>query len=315
MALAIACGGGGGTSRSAADGSAPAQPLPPLDSLPAQSPDPAKSGADSDKRIAEARASSKSKPDEIEARALLGATLYDGGKSAEAERVYRELLERHPGHVGSLVGLAQILMDRDDLDGAGAAIERALKTNPESIPALQKKIALLLARDQAAEAVSLAETSQHLDANSAALQAALGDAQRSFGDLPKAIAAYRKAVGLNPGWAPGWTRLGEALAENGDDAEAQAALAKALVCNPESYPAYRALARLYFDNGQPEQAVGAWERALRLQPDRGEAHEGMAEALLAARRPAEARGHAEEAQRLGRDVHALLQKIARAGTP
>ena len=41
-----------------------------------------------------------------------------------------------------------------------------------------------------------------LHPKSASLQASLGDAQRSFGDLPKTIAAYRKAVDLNPGWAP-----------------------------------------------------------------------------------------------------------------
>jgi tetratricopeptide (TPR) repeat protein len=322
VALATACGGDGGTARNAAPGTAaspaeaaPAGKLPPLDSLRVNSPDPTRSGADSDKRISQARASSQGKPEAIEARALLGAELYDGGRSAKAERVYRELLKQHPEHVGALVGLAQILIDRDDLDGAGAVIERALKANPESIPALQMKIAWLLGRDQAAEAVSQAESALRRAANSAALQGALGDAQRSYGDLPKAIEAYRKVVGLNPEWAPGWTRLGESLAQNGDAAEAQAALTRALERNPESYPAYRALARLYFDNGQPEQAVGAWERALHLQPDRGEAHEGMAEALLAARRPAEARRYAEEAQRRGRDVHALLQKIDRAKTP
>jgi len=215
MALAIACGGGGETPRNASDGTAappmtaaPAKLLPPLDSLQVQTPEPAKSAAGSDKRISEARAASQGNPEAIEARALLGAELYDGGQSAEAERVYKELLARNPEHVSSLVALAQILIDRDDLDGAGALIERALKANPNSIPALQKKIALLVARDQAVEAVSLAEKVVRLDANSAALQAALGDAQRSFGDLPKAIEAYRKAVVLNPEWAPGWTRLG-----------------------------------------------------------------------------------------------------------
>jgi tetratricopeptide (TPR) repeat protein len=320
MVLAIACGGSGGSAPGPADGAAaapataaPAAALPALDSLQAHPPDPARSGADSAKRIAQARASSQGQPDAIEARALLGAELYDGGKSAEAERVYKELLAQHPDHVGALVGLAQILMDRDDLDGAGAALDRALRANPESIPALQKKVAWLVARDQPAEAVSLAGKGLRLDANSSALQAALGDAERAYGDLPKAIAAYRKAVALKPDWAPGWTHLGESLAENGDAAEAQTALAKALALNPESYPAYRALARLYFDNGQPEQAVAAWERALRVQPDRAEAHEEIAEALLAARRPADARRHAEEAQRRGRDVKALLQKIDRAG--
>lgn len=336
VALVIACGGEREPARSAAE--APAAPptntnndanavaapvgkearaeaLPALDSLPLHSPDPARSSAASKQRISEAGATSQAKPDAIEARALLGAELYDGGRSPEAERVYRDLLARHPDHVASLVGLAQILMDRDDLAGAGAAIDRALKANSESIPALQKKIALLLARDQAEQAVGVAQAALRLDAKSAALHAALGDAQRAHGDLPKAIEAYRTAVGLNPGWAPGWTRLGEALAENGDASEAQSALARALESNPESYPAYRALARLYYDNGQPEQAVAAWERALRLQPERGEAHQGMAEALLASKRPAEARRHAEEAQRRGRDVNALLQQIDRAAAP
>ena len=240
IALAMACGGGGGTAQSGAPGTAapsaqtaPAAPLPPLESLQVNSPDPSRSGADSSQRISQARASSQSKPEAIETRALLGAELYDGGKSAEAERVYKDLLKQHPEHVASLVGLAQILIDRDDLDGAGPLIDRALKANPESIPALQRRVALLLARDQAAEAVSVAQTALRLDAKSAALQAALGDAQRAFGDLPKAIAA----------------------------------------------------------------------------------HEGIAEALLAAKRLEEARRHAEEALRRGRDVHALLKTIDRAGTP
>src|SRR6266446_9000018 len=91
IAFAIACGGGGGTAPSAAHGTAappaqaaPAGPLPPLDSLQVHSPDPARSGADSSKRISQARASSQSKPEAVEARALLGAELYDGGKSAQA---------------------------------------------------------------------------------------------------------------------------------------------------------------------------------------------------------------------------------------
>src|SRR6185503_3003612 len=74
-ALAIACGGGGEPARSAADGSA----APPAQAAPA-----------------EARAASPGKPDPIEAQAVLGAELYDGGRSADAERVYSEVLKSHP---------------------------------------------------------------------------------------------------------------------------------------------------------------------------------------------------------------------------
>src|SRR5262245_53235067 len=51
------------------------------------------------------KASSAPKPDGIEGRALRAAELYDAGKSADAERAYREILSENPEHVGSLVGL------------------------------------------------------------------------------------------------------------------------------------------------------------------------------------------------------------------
>jgi cytochrome c-type biogenesis protein CcmH/NrfG len=127
--------------------------------------------------------------------------------------------------------------------------------------------------------------------------------------VPKAIAADRTSVQLNPQAAPGWVRLGEALAQNGNAPEAEKTLKRALELNPSSYPAHRALARMHFDEGHPDRAVEAWGQALKLQPDRGEAHEGLAEALLAARRPADARLEAEQAKRLGRNVDPLLKKI------
>jgi tetratricopeptide (TPR) repeat protein len=42
-------------------------------------------------------------------RHLLGAELMRGGKSTEAERVYREDLQRHPGNGWALYGLMQAL--------------------------------------------------------------------------------------------------------------------------------------------------------------------------------------------------------------
>src|SRR5688572_1759941 len=105
-ALTIACGGGGEPARGAAEGSA----APAGQAIPA-----------------EARVSSPGRSDPVEAEAARAAELYDSGRSADAERAYREILQQHPEHVGSLVGLAQILLDREDLDGAGAVVERALK--------------------------------------------------------------------------------------------------------------------------------------------------------------------------------------------
>src|SRR5262249_17837875 len=216
LPLSIGCGNNAGTTPAAATApgvtpakaavpdATPASPLPPLEAQHLSPPGTAAPGA-AELTIAENRAVKGKGPDGIDARAGQADRLYDGGRSAEAEKIYREVLSGHPDHVASLAGLAQILLDRDDLNGAAPLVDRALKANPDSVPAVQRKIALLLARDQSDQAVTLAQTALRREANSAALQAALGDAQRAYGDLPKAIDAYRKAVALNPGWAPGWT--------------------------------------------------------------------------------------------------------------
>src|SRR5262245_27601195 len=118
-ALALACGAGGTTTRNAAErqpaspDAAPANPLPVLESLKVPAPDPARPRAGAGRTAGEALGSPQGATQEIDAQALRAADLYDAGKSPEAERQYGELLRRHPDHVASLVGMAQILVDRD----------------------------------------------------------------------------------------------------------------------------------------------------------------------------------------------------------
>src|SRR5262245_26617977 len=190
---AFACGRGAGTAQSEAppaapdarsaqeQGSAPGAPpaeskkapaeaLAPMSALQVPAAAPAKAAAEAEKRIETARAASQSASDPLEAKARLAAELYDAGKGPEAERIYREILRDHRDHVGAHVGLAQILIDRDDLAGAGAANASALAANPQSVPALQQKVALLIAGDHASDAVGVAEKALRLDPGSASLQ-------------------------------------------------------------------------------------------------------------------------------------------------
>ena len=59
------------------------------------------------------------------ARHWLGAALLEAGRHADAERVYREDLERHPHNGWSLLGLQQALKAQGKTDDGGETSRRA----------------------------------------------------------------------------------------------------------------------------------------------------------------------------------------------
>src|SRR5262249_6403683 len=60
------------------------------------------------------------------------------------------------------------------------------------------------------------------------LHYALGNVYIRVGDYPKAVAAYRAAIGANPGYARAYTNLAVALGDQGDFAAAEKAAGNAL---------------------------------------------------------------------------------------
>jgi len=85
------------------------------------------------------------------------------------------------------------------------------------------------------------------------------------GKLAEAVAQFRQAVTLDPGYAPAWRNLGYALDKSGQVAEAVAAYQKAVELEPE-LNAHNNLGVLYDKQGRSEQAIQEFEKALKLDP-------------------------------------------------
>ncbi len=85
------------------------------------------------------------------------------------------------------------------------------------------------------------------------------------GKQAEAVAEFRQAVTLDPGYAPAWRNLGFALDKQGQVDEAVAAYQKAVALEPE-LNTHNNLGVLYDKQGRSEQAIQEFEKALKLDP-------------------------------------------------
>jgi tetratricopeptide (TPR) repeat protein len=73
------------------------------------------------------------KPDRDDVRMMLAQAFVKAGALAVAEKVYRDVLARHPEHGPALVGLAQTLIGQGQTEAAEPPIEQALAADPDSV--------------------------------------------------------------------------------------------------------------------------------------------------------------------------------------
>jgi tetratricopeptide (TPR) repeat protein len=100
----------------------------------------------------------------------------------------------------------------------------------------------------------------------------LGVALWDKGDLAAAIAAYQKAIDLDPQYFKAYYNLGLALRKKGDLAGAIAAYQKAIDLDPmPAQPCYD-LGNALQDKGDLAAAMAAYQRAIELNPDYAQAH-------------------------------------------
>lgn len=115
------------------------------------------------------------------------------------------------------------------------------------------------------------------------------------------IAAYSRAVELDPRFFQAWFNLGVALASSGQTDRAIAAYRAALALEPASLPALRNLGRVLLQYGKLEDARIVFDEALRLDPDNPKSHNDAGEVRRAAGRIPEAEAAFREALRLDPD--------------
>jgi tetratricopeptide (TPR) repeat protein len=100
--------------------------------------------------------------------------------------------------------------------------------------------------------------------------------EEELGEHREAIALFRRAAELDPGYWPARLRLAEALSAAGDLDRSQTEYERLVRDYPDLALAHYGLARLLRQRGARTASIAAFERAVELEPPFGPAHYGLA---------------------------------------
>jgi Flp pilus assembly protein TadD len=107
----------------------------------------------------------------------------------------------------------------------------------------------------------------------------LGLALRERGRLDEAIASYREAIEIDPGFGDAHANLSQALLEEGRARESLTEAAAAARLKPDDEEAQYNLGTALAGQGRFEEAIEALRAAVRLKPDYAKAHANLGSAL------------------------------------
>ena len=262
---------------------------------------------------------------DVSAQFTLAQLYTDGGDSAKAEAVYREIVKaqdtRAPG-LEARTRLAALLMARGERAAAAELLAAVLKQSPHDAPALELRASLELADDDARSAIGDLRAALRDQPTAAGPLRALARAHSLNGEPALAEEALRQAMDGNP--KNGEVRIelaillqqlgrparalevlepfakehpadGRAQAEvfraalaAKDRAAARAAADRTLAGDPRSALGHYFLGLLAEQDGRADEALREYDSALADHPDAGEALEAAVRLLVARRRSAEA---------------------------
>ncbi len=230
-------------------------------------------------------------PADADARLLLGSVLMEEGRREESIAQLREGARLRPKSAEAQNALGEAFIAFDDPQSACAPFESAVALDPNLAAAQANLGAALLQLGQADAAAphldrAIALIGKQPDAAYPLYLRAKILSER--GQPEKAAADLRQAVALRSDFAEAWSDLGDARKTLRDDTGALAAFSRAVELNPADSVAQYRLASELLAQAKPHDAVPHFQEAVRLTPSDQSALNGLQRALRADGRTEEA---------------------------
>lgn len=245
------------------------------------------------------------------ARLKFALALAGEGRHADAERIYRELLEHYPGHAdllhlagnaalaqGRYAEAVQLLTNARESGSAGPEVnlhlglahaalgdvqraancyERAIAASADFVPALFNLGRLHQQAGRAAAAAEKYRRALEFARENVDLHIALAEVRRELGDHESALASAQRALELAPDSPDAWVQHGHALREAGRGVEAIADYRRAVALRPDLSHAHLHLGNaLFLDAHDFAAATAEYQRMLELDAGSSEARFNLA---------------------------------------
>ncbi len=218
-------------------------------------------------------------PGQPDALNLLGAIALQSGKRQAAADLFGRAIKARPAEPVFHNNLGLSLKDLDKLDQAAASYRKAISLNPDYLEAHYNLGNVLQIQGKPDEASASYRKALALKPDYAEAHGNLGSALQAQGKLDEACASYRKAISLRPDFVEAHGNLGNALQEQGKPDEASASYLRALALKPDYFKARGNLGKLLQEQDRFDEAIDCYRQALALKPDLAEMHFNLGSAL------------------------------------
>lgn len=186
------------------------------------------------------------------------------GRRAEAEELYRELLQENPDSVRARNNLGILLDENGDHQGAVAELSIARQLNPRNGEVLGNLGAALGAMGRYVEAEEALRAAHRLDPSNHEIRANLGILYFRKGLYQQAEAELAAVCARDPDHGTALFYRGEALNRLGRVEEAIEVLSRAVELAPGNPRAYHTLGVLFDKKGLPERAGPMYRKSREL---------------------------------------------------
>jgi tetratricopeptide (TPR) repeat protein len=208
-------------------------------------------------------------------------------RSADAEKIYRELISLRPASDAGYRHLARVLQEKGDVRGAIVQLQKAARMKGAN-PRVYMRLALAYRAlaDRKKEDASWAEFRKRRPEEEYLVESNLATAADTAGRLDEAENHLRRCIQLKPDSPEYRTRLGQLLIERRSEPrrleEAVKVLEQSVAATPDDGDAFLALGTAYRYSGLRQEAIWALRHAIDLEPGNGRPYQLLGETLLEA---------------------------------
>jgi predicted O-linked N-acetylglucosamine transferase (SPINDLY family) len=231
----------------------------------------------------------------------LAVRQHQAGQLAQAEQLYRAILQADPHQAEVLHLLGVLSFQVGQYEQAAAAIGQALRLQPDFAEAHYHLGTVFQVQGRFDEARACYEKTLRLQPDHLNAHFNLGNVLRNLGQLDAALVSYQQTLRLQPDHAKAHNNRGVIFQAQGKLTEAQASYQRALRLQPDYAEAHLNLGNVLKSQGQLDEALACCQQALRLKPNLAEAHNNLGAVFQALRKLAEARASYQQALRLKPD--------------
>jgi tetratricopeptide (TPR) repeat protein len=220
---------------------------------------------------------------------------YQDGKLAEAEQLFRRILETHPRHAGSLHALGLIAYQAGLYESAAELLDKAIAIEHDN-PTYHSHLGnILIAQGRVNDAASRYERALALKPDCAEAHNNLGIALAAQGKFAEAVEHYECALILNPRHANAHNNLGGAFKAQSRMDEAITHFRRALAINRDHPEAHNNLGTALYDQGNFDDAMAHYRHVLTLNPNHADVHNNLGIILKSQGKMDEAAAHYRQA--------------------